>query len=256
MKIRYILSGVAASIITHVINPGVAKSQETGSASHFKISADMVSSYVWRGSLATSSPTPNLQPVLAFTNRNFEIGVWGSTDFTGSYKEIDTYLSYTAGQFKFTFTDYNWNFDKANYFDYTNSETGHRLEGSVGYSGSEKLPISVSWNTIFYGFDKKAEDSTKQAFSTYIEFGYTRGIASVFLGFTPWTSYYNNYGVTAFDAEAGKKSFSIVNIGASVVKSVKITEAYSLPVKAVLIINPSATYSRGDYVSLVIGITI
>lgn len=209
MKSRLKLLGTVLGTITILLIPFVSKSQKAGSDSHFKISADLVSSYVWRDSLSTSSPTPNLQPTLAFTQANFEIGVWGSTDFTGSYKELDTYLSYTAGQFKFTFTDYNWNFDKSDYFDYTNSETSHRLEGSIGYAGSEKLPISVTWNTMFYGFDKQAEDTTKQAFSTYIEPGYTRGIATVFFGFTPWEGLYNNYGVTNFNPEAGKKSFSV-----------------------------------------------
>jgi hypothetical protein len=246
------LFGIANCIVL----PYAVFSQENTSASHFKVSADLVSSYVWRGSLSTSSSTPNLQPTLAFNQGNFEIGVWGSTDFTGSYKELDPYISYTAGSLKFTFTDYNWNFDKANYFDYTNSETGHRLEGSIGYTGSENLPISVTWNTMFYGFDKKADDTTKQAYSTYIELGYTRGIATVFFGFTPWTGLYNNYGVTNFEPEAEKKMFSIVNVGTSVTKAVKITESFSLPVKATLIVNPSSTYSRGDFVSLIIGITI
>ena len=256
MKYKYTLLAAIFGVISLFILPFTVKSQEVGSTPHFKVSVDLVSSYVWRGSLATSSPTPNLQPTLAFTKGNFEIGVWGSTDFTGSYKEVDPYISYTAGQFKLTFTDYNWNFDKADYFDYSNSKTAHRLEGSIGYAGSEKLPLSITWNTMFYGFDKKADDTTKQAFSTYIELGYTKGIATVFFGFTPWTGLYNNYGVTSFDPEGDKKSFSIVNIGASVTKAVKITDSFSLPVKATLIVNPSATYTRGDYVSLVIGITL
>ena len=100
------------------------------SASPFKVTAELVSHYVWRGSMATGSPTPNFQPTLAFTKGKFEIGVWGSTDFVGSYKEIDPYIFLTSGQFKFVVTDYNWNFDRANYFNYKNSETGHRLEGT------------------------------------------------------------------------------------------------------------------------------
>jgi hypothetical protein len=54
-----------------------AQSDETF-LSHFKVTADLVSHYVWRGSLATSSPTPNFQPTLAYTKGIFEIGVWGS----------------------------------------------------------------------------------------------------------------------------------------------------------------------------------
>jgi len=256
MKNKYILLGATFGMIALFTTPFVAKSQEVGSTSHFKVSADIVSSYVWRGSLSTSSPTPNIQPTLAYTAGNFEFGVWGTTDFIGSYKEVDPYISFTTGRFKFTYTDYNWNFDKANYFDYKNSETGHRLEGSIGYLGTEKLPLSITWNTIFYGYDKQTEDTTKQAYSTYIELGYTKGIASVFFGFTPWAGLYNNYGVTSFDPEAAKKSFSIVNVGASASKAIKVTSTFSLPVRVTLIVNPAATYSQGDFVSLVLCITI
>jgi len=77
----------------------------------------------------------------------------------------------------------------------------------------------------------------------------------LFFGFTPWAGYYNNYGSTNFDPVSGKKSFSIVNIGASVTKALKITDTFSLPLKATLVINPSASYSRNDFVHLVFGIT-
>ncbi len=253
MKIKYILP-LAYTTLSFLTSLPV-NAQISEPASPYKVTADLVSHYVWRGSMATGSPTPNFQPTLAFTKGNFEIGVWGSTDFAGSYKEVDPYVSYTAGQLKLAVTDYNWNFDKANYFNYKNSETGHRFEGTVGFTGPEAMPISITWNTMFYGLDKKVDDSTKQAYSTYIELGYTKGAASFFLGFTPWESYYNNYGVTVFDSTASKKTFSIVNIGASVTKALKISEAYSLPLKVTLVINPSATYTRKDFMHLVFGIT-
>ena len=233
--------------------PAIAQTKEP--ASPFKVTADLVSHYVWRGSMATGSPTPNFQPTLAYTKGNFEIGVWGSTDFAGSYKEVDPYVTYTAGHIKIVLTDYDWNFNHSNYFNYKNSETGHMFEGTIGFTGTETLPVSITWNTMFYGFDKKPDDSTKQAFSTYIELGYSKGVASLFLGFTPWAGYYNNYGTTNFDQGARKKTFSIVNIGASVTKALKITETFSLPLKATLVINPSATYSRNDYIHLIFGIT-
>lgn len=224
-------------------------------ASSIKVTAELVSSYVWRGTLATASPTPNIQPTLAYVKGNFEIGAWGSTDFQGSYKEVDPYVSYTAGKLKFTVTDYNWSFNHANYFNYKNSETGHMFEGSIGYSGPESFPISISWNTMFYGYDKKPSDNTKQAYSTYIELGYTQGPAAFFFGFTPWQGYYNNYGITSFDPTASKKTFSVVNIGTTVTKAVKITDSYSLPLRATLALNPAASYAKADFVHLVFGIT-
>ena len=240
---------VACSLSIHV------NAQSNAQTFPFKLTADLVSNYVWRGSMATGSPTPNLQPTLAYTKGNFEIGVWGSTDFIGDYKEVDPYISLTLGQFKLAVTDYNWNFDKADYFNYKNNETGHRFEGTVGFTRPEAFPVSVTWNTMFYGLDKKSDDSTKQAYSTYIELGYSKGAASFFFGFTPWAGFYNNYGVTTFNPGANKKTFSVVNIGASVTKALKITETYSLPLKATLVINPAATYSRNDYIHLVFGIT-
>ncbi len=232
-----------------------AKAQTSEPSSPFKITADLVSSYIFRGSIATAGPTPNFQPTLSYTKGKCEIGIWGSTDFTGSYKEFDPYLFVTSRQLKFGITDYNWNFNKANYFNYNNSVTGHRIEGTVGFLGSKTIPVSITWNTMFYGFDKNSVDSIRQAYSTYIELVYSKGATSLFFGFTPWSGLYNNYGVTAFDPKAGKKSFSVVNVGASFTKSLKITEAFSLPLKTTLIINPSASYSRNDYVHLVFGLT-
>jgi hypothetical protein len=218
-------------------------------ASHIKVTAELVSHYVWRGSMATGSPTPNFQPTLAYTSKMFEIGVWGSTDFAGTYKEVDPYLSVTGGPIKVTLTDYNWNLYRASYFNYKANETGHMLEGSVGYTGPASFPLSISWNTMFYGFDKKDTTGTdktlKQAYSTYIELGYAYGPASFFFGFSPWGSYYTAY----------RNEFEVVNIGVTLTKALKITKDYSLPLRSTFIVNPSGGYNRADYVHLVFGIT-
>ena len=143
------------------------------------------------------------------------------------------------------------------------------FEGTIGYTGPSSFPISITWNTMFAGFDQKGNsfdaagnyvnfagaDSAKQAFSTYIELGYTTGPAAFFLGFTPWSGYYNNYGLTAFDPTASKKTFSVVNVGVTLSRSVKITSDYSLPLRATLAINPAASYKRMDYIHLIFGIT-
>ncbi len=250
MTISYLMMIIVSLMFSSVY------AQITTSTSPFKLSADLVSQYVWRGSLATKSPTPNFQPSFSYSNGLFETGIWGSTDFIGGYKEVDPYVSLTVKEFKFVVTDYNWNFTRADYLNYRNSQTGHRFEGSIGFNGSKDLPVTITWNTLFYGFDKKSNDTTKQAYSTYVELGYLKGPVSFFLGLTPWASYYNNYGITAFDPKAPKRSFSVVNIGASYKKNLKITEIYSLPLKTTLVINPSASYSRNDYIHLAFGISL
>lgn len=91
----------------------------------FKVTADLVIHYVWQGSMATGSPTPNFQSALAYSKEKFEIGVWGSTDFVVYYKEFDPYVSLIAGHFKLAVTDYNWNFGQADYFNTINGHSGY-----------------------------------------------------------------------------------------------------------------------------------
>jgi len=225
-----------------------AKAQDTVavSTSPFKITADLVSSYVWRGVL--SSPTPNFQPTFAFTKGGVELGVWGSTDFVGLYKEVDLYASYTTGPLKFTVTDYDWNF-KTEYFNYTNKVTDHILEGSVAFTGPESFPLSICTNVMLLGADKKFDFSNgtiypiRQNYSTYIELCYAFKYFSPFLGITPANGYYG-------DSYGKVKGFGIVNLGVTATKSLKITDSFSLPLKATLGFNPQ----KSD-VYLVFGIT-
>jgi len=253
MKPYYLLSLIL--LLLTIGSKTFSQEEQNGKGQQLKLTADLVSSFVWRGSLSTKNPIPSFQPTMSWTHKAIEIGVWGSTGLIDDYKEIDPYLSFSINNIKLTVTDYNWDFEKANYFNFKNSETRHRIEGSITYSGSEKFPISLSLSTFFYGCDKKAEVSTRQAFSTYVELGYSYGITNFFFGFTPWKSLYNNYGTTTFDASASQKNFSIVNIGSTVTKEFKINDKLVLPIKGSLIVNPSASYSRKDFVHLVVSVT-
>lgn len=213
----------------------------------FKITTDIVSTYIWRGTVG--SLNPNIQPTLAFVTGGFEAGVWGSTDFRGSYKEMDSYIAYTLKSIKIGITDYDWTFTNASYFDYRNSGTDHIIEVSVSFQGSENLPLTISANTMVYGADKKWDwesgtFSSKQNYSTYIEFGYGFGTSSVFLGVTPYNGYYG--------AGYGKvRGFAVCNLGLSSVRNINITHDFQLPLKATLYLNPQA-----ESIHFVIGITL
>lgn len=237
------------------------KAQETEAPkkSPFNISIDLVSSYVWRGvpcSVTSSdgkssvlSLAPHIQPQLTFTNGHFEIGAWGSTDFRGEYKEVDLYLSYLVAPFTFTITDYDWNF-KNRYFNYKSKETDHIFEGTVGYTGSVSFPLNVSISVMFAGADKKwnsvsrSSDPGKQAFSTYISFEYAAKHFSPFVALTPGDGYYG-------DGYGGATGFGIVNVGFLTTKKLKLSENFSLPLKAKLYLNP-----QKEDIYLVFSITI
>jgi len=73
--------------------------------------ADLVSSYIWRGSKAGAF---SIQPTVKYVNGGFTIGAWGSYDLTtGAPEEADLFTSYA---FKFGLslgvTDYHYNTSK------------------------------------------------------------------------------------------------------------------------------------------------
>ena len=217
-----------------------------------KVTADIVSSYVWRG--VYSGTDPSFQPTLSYLNGGLEIGVWGSTNFKGTYKEADLYVSYTFKSLKVTLTDYNWTFGKS-YFNYTDSITDHIFEVSLAYTFPETFPLTISANTMVYGADKKFDmktgtyDIKKQAYSTYVELSYPYKNASFFLGITPADGYYGD-GYGNGDSFGGNAEFGVCNVGVAATRNIKITDSFSLPVKATLGFNP-----QKEDAYLVFGIT-
>jgi hypothetical protein len=209
-----------------------------------ELGCDIVSSYIWRGSAVYAALgdnnvlAPSFQPNFALNISGFKVGAWGSVDFTGTYKELDYYLSYTLKGFTLGLTDYYWASDwfADNFFDYSNDSTSHYIEASLSYKG-ENIPISVQVATMVYGADKQYEDPSKNNFSTYLEVGYSFLVSDykldLFLGMTPFDGLYG-------DGYGGKEGFGIVNTGITGSKSIKITDNFSLPVKASVIANPQA----------------
>jgi hypothetical protein len=219
-----------------------------------KASAELVNSYIWRGvpcySYNNEQPVlaPNFQPTLGFQYGGFEVGAWGSTDFTGSYKEMDLYALYTHKGLTATFTDYYWDLGWLSkpYFSYNNETTSHILEGALTYKGT-KIPFSLTVATMFYGADKKYEDSTKNNYSTYIEAGYTVKVKDysfdTFIGMTPGDGLYG-------DGYGNVTGFAAVNIGVTGYKKIQLSEKYSTTLRSSLIFNP-----QQDKAYLVFGIT-
>jgi hypothetical protein len=209
-----------------------------------EVGCDIVSSYIWRGSAVYSALgnqnvlSPSFQPGFSLNYKGFELGTWGSVDFTGTYKELDNYLAYSIKGFTATVTDYYWASDWIvdNYFDYQGDSTSHYLEACLSYKGV-KIPFSIMVATMFYGGDKKFEDPSKNNYSTYIETGYSIPVKGfnfdLFLGMTPMDGMYG-------DGYGGKVGFAVVNAGASCSKVIPVTEKFSLPVKASVIGNPQA----------------
>lgn len=214
-------------------------SQEPKSKYSINSTLDITNTYIWRGTVSDQSP--NLQPGMSVSRGAFTLGTWASGNFTGTYKEVDLYLSYAIKNFTITLNDYCWSplIDGTPYFDYDNETTGHIFEGLVNYKGSEKFPLTLTLATMFYGADKKLHkfdpvhgNTYTNQYSTYFECSYTFKLKDnpldIVIGLTPQEGYYgNNYGVT--------------NIGFTSYRKIKISEHYELPIKGNLIFNPQAS---------------
>jgi hypothetical protein len=233
--------------------------QQLSKPVQFSLGADLASRYIWRGRDYGNSPC--IQPNVAVSFAGLKFGVWGSYGFvshenSGSYAEIDPYISYTWKWFTIGVTDYFFpnGFtpnDGNTYFNYESKTTGHTFEGCLTFTGPEKFPITVFAGTHFYGADKgthpkgvfEPDTSNVSNFSTYFEVSYPFTVKGIgvkpFVGGIPFGSgWYGLYG-------------GIVNAGVTVSKSIKITDKFELPVFGSVIGNPQA-----ENLFLVFGISL
>lgn len=195
--------------------------------------ADIVSSYIWRGSFNAGA---SVQPTVEMNVAGFTLSAWGSVDFGGNgKKEADLALKYSYKGLTVGITDYWWAGEGSfNYFHYAAGSTAHLFEGSVSYQlPFEKFPLIVSWNTFFAGADVDA--SGKRNYSTYIELCYPFAIGSVemkgIIGAAPWYS-------PAF-LPSDNQGFSVCNIAIGAQKSIKCNDKFSIPLYSQLIFNPA-----------------
>jgi len=223
---------------------------------NFTTQGDIVSSYVWRGMYQSGAA---VQPALGVSIGNFSLNAWGSVDITGQgHKETDITASYTAKGVTLSLTDYWWagqsgiynqrENGKNNYFNFDNRYTDHILEAGLSYTlPIKKMPISLSWYTMFWGTDKKNADNNKlrNAYSSYGEVNCPFAVKN--------TNLLATIGFSPFESPANYKnnSFAVTNISLKASKEILITDKFSLPIFSQIVWNPN----RED-VHLVFGITL
>ena len=180
------------------------------SPGNFSVSADLVSSYVWRGSKFGSSPA--LQPTVEFTAGGFTLGAWGSTCFSDPETlETDLFTSYNFGNFTLGLTDY--------YFPGTAWITteNHAFEVNGGLSlGNFSLAANFILN----------EGAGSAGGDVYVEAGFAAGKVNLFAG-----------GGSGWHTPDG--DFNICNLGLSTTKEIKITDTFSLPLSGSIVLNPA-----------------
>jgi len=195
-------------------------------AQEFSVNTDIVSSYVWRG---TQYSGVSIQPTLQFSTGGFSIGSWGSAGFDG-FLEMDLYAKY-AFDFGLSLGLTDYYYPGSDYFDLSKESGAHGLELNLGYAVGG---LSIGANYIF----NEAGDAGTAGGDKYFELGYAFKKFSIFAGAGDgWHS------ITG--------DFKLVNIGISSTKEIKITDTFSIPLKATAILNPTT-----EQFMLVAGITL
>lgn len=177
------------------------------------VGADVVSSYIWRGAYQTAA---SVQPSIGLSYGGLSVGVWGSTDLTTPFQEVDFTVGYEIAGFSIGFTDYYY--VPGELF----SKDGNLVEANLAYTFPESCPITVSWNTNIYNDDD---------YSSYFEVSYPFTVGGVdmsaAIGGTPTSGAY-------------AEDFAIVNIGIGASKEIKVTDDYSMAVFSNFTLNPDS----------------
>ena len=202
---------------------GTYTSKAQDSKGGWTAGADLVSSYVWRGSQAGNF---SIQPTIKYVDGGFSIGAWGSGDLTtGAPQEADLFALYTfKSGFSFGLTDYHYNVDSLKLFG-----AFHAIEANLGYTIGN---LSLSGNYVF----NSASGAVGK--DKYFEAAYQFSTVKLFAG----------AGDGWYTKDA---SFQVCNIGISTTKTIKISESFSLPLTGSIVVNPNK-----EQIFYVVGISL
>ncbi|MCC8112762.1 MAG: hypothetical protein LIP03_01970 [Bacteroidales bacterium] len=198
------------------------------------VSADLVTTYVWRGQQLGGF---SLQPGVSVSWRGLALSAWGSTSIEDKWnREVDFTLSYTVGGFTVGATDY-W-FSRtadgvdARYFSYGahNAYNSHVWEAHLGYNFG---PVVIDWYTNIGGQDG-VDHKGHRAYSSFAEV--TVPFSGLGIdwelkgGATPYcTTFYN------------ANSFAVTEVALKAAKTVTISDRIAFPAWVQLVANPRSS---------------
>ena len=183
-------------------------------ASPWSAGADLLSSYIWRGTRQGSGP--HIQPAIEFSKGSFTAGAWGTFDLHG-YEEVDIWFAFDLpGGFTIGMQDYY--LPELPYFDYSAADGAHAFELNLDWA-SENVWLSANY------IINEAGGVGSYGNDLYFEAGLSFEYFSIFLG-----------AGNGWHTDSG--DFNVCNLGLEVCHNLEITEIFSIPVTGQLIFNP------------------
>lgn len=209
--------------------------------------ADLVSNYVWRG--IDQGSGFSVQPQLGLSYKGVFLTAWGSQSLTrGDAQEFDLTLGYTWRGLTVQVADLWWGGLSQPYGYYKHGpknnplDGGHHFEGTVSYRISDKVPLTLSWNTWFAGADVRRANGNR-CFSTYINAAYDVALPAAItltpsVGFTPWRGYYHD-------------KAAVTDISLKAARDMAWNDKFPLPLSVQVVVSPPR-----DHVYLVAGVSV
>lgn len=210
-------------------------------------SVDLYNRYVWRG--LDIANAPSIQPSISVVHGSLELGTWAAYTLSNEASEadeIDFWLSHThtfSNSISITalVTDYYYpnagislsNFNNHDAFiDDTIPDPGaHTIEIGMSISGLEFFPGTFS------GFLNVYNDAGSNTYFQ-IDYPFTANETSLNFFFGIAGGSKDNAGYYGTD------DFDVINLGVTVVREIKVSDSFSLPLEVSLVINPNAEISH------------
>lgn len=146
---------------------------------NLELNLNLKNMHTWRGSVVT--PGVMIASDIAFvtTNKKFTIGLWGGASFNGDYKEFSYFTKYSFSDNLFvevvSHNNYS-NEDDPDIFSYDKFTSPNFIDIGIGYTISDKIPLSAYWATILGGlggdYVKDKKGKVTDSYSNYLELSY------------------------------------------------------------------------------------
>jgi uncharacterized protein (TIGR02001 family) len=233
---------LAVAALTAAMTAGAASSEEFA----VDLGVDFYSRYIWRG--MDFGDAPSVQPALSFSYSGFELGVWGAYPLSNqenAFDEIDFWLGYSYGfdnesSIGAVATSYyfpNAGIGLFNFNDYDAVDGNgdldpgaHTVELGLTYTGPKQFPLTISGYVVVHN---------DAGHNTYFQVDYPFAV-----GETALTVFCGAAGGSRENPGFyGVEDFSVINVGVSAERGLRMTESFALPLSVAFIVNPDAEIS-------------
>lgn len=234
---------ITLALLVIILVAGIATVANASDKVEVNTGIDFYNRYVWRGIDIAS--TPSIQPSISVGCCHLEFGVWGAYTLSNQASEsdeIDFWLSYSRELnngigISLIATDYYYPNAGIKFFNFNNYDDmkddtipdpgAHTIEMGLSVSGPESFPVTFSAYVNVYNDGGN---------NTYFQIDYPFTVGetelSLFCGATGGSTDNPDY--------YGAEEFSVINLGVSVNREIKVTESFSLPLNMSFILNPKA----------------